>query len=52
MVLATSSNLAGFTIYADADGNGVADNAVDLSLPGNTSVTLASGGIIQVCGCR
>ena len=44
---ADSFNLTGFAIYADADGNGVADNAVDLSLPGNNTVTLASGGTFK-----
>lgn len=37
-------DLTGFAIYADADGNGVADNATDLT---GSTVTLASsqGGI-------
>ena len=37
-------DLTGFAIYADLDGNGVADNAIDLT---GTSVTLASGGVFK-----
>lgn len=37
-------NLTGFAIYADLDGNGVADNATDLT---NSTVTLASGGVFK-----
>ena len=44
--LADQFNLtpATFAIYADADGNGVADNAIDLT---GTSVTLASNGVFK-----
>ena len=41
---ADSFNLTGFAIYADTDGNGVADNAVDLT---GTAVALASGGTFK-----
>ena len=44
---ADSIDLNGFAIYADADGNGVADNAIDLSLPGNNTVSLAGGGVFK-----
>jgi len=44
---ADSINLTGFAIYADADGNGVADNSTDLSLPANNTVTLASNGVFK-----
>lgn len=37
-------DLTGFAIYADADGNGVPDNATDLT---GTNVTLASGGVFK-----
>jgi len=37
-------NLTGFAIYADADGNGVPDNAVDLT---GQTVTLASNGVFK-----
>ena len=37
-------DLTGFKIYADADGNGVADNATDLT---GTTVTLASNGVFK-----
>ncbi len=37
-------DLTGFAIYADADGNGVADNAIDLA---GTTVTLASSGVFK-----
>ncbi len=40
--VADQFDLTGFTIYADADGNGVADNATPV-----TSVVLASGGIFK-----
>ena len=36
--------LATFKIFADADGNGVADNAIDLT---GTTVTLASNGVFK-----
>lgn len=39
-----SFNLNGFAIYADADGNGVPDNATNLA---GQSVTLASGGVFK-----
>jgi uncharacterized repeat protein (TIGR01451 family) len=37
-------DLTGFKIYADADGNGVADNATDLT---GSTVTLASNGVFK-----
>ena len=37
-------DLTGFKIYADADGNGVADNATDLT---GTTVNLASGDVFK-----
>lgn len=37
-------NLNSFAIYADLDGNGVPDNAVNLA---NTSVSLAAGGVFK-----
>jgi len=37
-------DLNGFAIYADADGNGVPDNAVDLT---GSTVTVASGGVFK-----
>ncbi|HQV23703.1 MAG TPA: hypothetical protein PLJ88_11490, partial [Agitococcus sp.] len=37
-------DLTGFAIYADADGNGVPDNATDLT---GTNVTLAAGGVFK-----
>ncbi|MCP5173933.1 MAG: DUF11 domain-containing protein [Moraxellaceae bacterium] len=37
-------DLTGFAIYADADGNGVPDNAVNLA---GTSVSLAAGGVFK-----
>jgi uncharacterized repeat protein (TIGR01451 family) len=39
-----SFNLNSFAIYADLDGNGVPDNAVNLA---NTSVAVASGGVFK-----
>nr|HQV23372.1 hypothetical protein [Agitococcus sp.] len=41
---ADNFDLTGFAIYADADGNGVPDNATDLT---GTNVTLASGGVFK-----
>jgi len=44
---ADNFDLTGFAIYADVDGNGVPDNAVNLALAPNNTVTLAAGGVFK-----